>query len=92
MKIYKFTHRGTEVNKISFCEIEDYLIKKGFNINESFYIMADEKEYIYVSNGFVRGLISDTNEIGEWHHYFKLEEDYFVACKMKFPQYSEAIL
>ena len=76
------------MNKIQFCEIEDYLLEKGIDADEAFALMADEKEFVYVSNGFLRGLTSDTNEFGEWHHYFKKEEDgHFVAGKLEFPEH-----
>ena len=85
MKSQKYNIRGTEMNKMQFSEIEDYLEEKGLNVNEIFEMIADEKEFIYVSNGFVRGLTATENEIGEWHHYFQKEEDgNFVAGKMKF--------
>ncbi|HRB60851.1 MAG TPA: hypothetical protein PLP80_15215 [Niabella sp.] len=85
MKIQKYNIRGAEMNKMQFSEIEDYLEEKGLNVNEIFEMIADEKEFIYVSNGFVSGLRSDENEIGEWHHFFKKEEDgNFIAGKMKF--------
>lgn len=85
MKAVKFNHRGTEMNKMHFSEIEDYLEEKGFNVNEVFEKIADEKDFVYVSNGFVRGLKSEENEIGEWHHFFKKEADgHFVAGKLQF--------
>jgi hypothetical protein len=84
MKIQKYNIRGTEMNKMQFSEIEDYLEEKGMNVNEVFALLADEKEYIYVSNGFIKGLTSE-NEHGEWHHYFKKELDgNFVAGKLRF--------
>ena len=85
MKSQKYNIRGTEMNKMQFSEIEDYLEEKGLNVNEIFEMIADEKEFIYVSNGFVSGLRSDENESGEWHHFFKKEEDgSFTAGKLKF--------
>lgn len=76
--------KGTEMNKLQFSEIEDYLIEKGMNVNEVFSLIADDKEYVYVSNGFIRGLKNE-NEAGEWHHYFKKESDgHFVAGKLQF--------
>ena len=84
MKIEKYNIRGTEMNKIQFSEIEYYLEEKGFNVNEAFDLLADEREYVYVSNGFLTGL-SNENTQGEWHHFFKKEEDgNFVAGKMMF--------
>ncbi len=76
--------RGTEINKIPFFEIEGYIEKKGINVNEAFMLMADDQENVYVSNGFVSGLLRDENEPGEWHHYFKKEGNYFEAYKLKF--------
>lgn len=85
MKIQKYNIRGTEMNKIQFSEIEFDLEAKGINVNEAFDLMADEKEFVYVSNGFLRGLSASENDIGEWHHYFKKEADgNFVAGKLNF--------
>lgn len=85
VKIEKYNIRGTEINKMQFSEIEYYLEKKGFNVNKVFQEIADEKEFIYISNGFLRGLTADENEIGEWHHFFKKENDgHFVAGKLQF--------
>lgn len=85
MKLIKYNIRGTEMNKMQFSEIEIYLEEKGLNIDEVFDKIADENEFIYVSNGFVRGLTSEENEIGEWHHYFKKEDDgNFIAGKLNF--------
>lgn len=85
MKTQKYNIRGTEINKAQFSEIEGYLEEKGFNADQWFSMMADENEMIYVSNGFVKGLKSDENEAGEWHHYFKKESDgSFSAYKMSF--------
>lgn len=73
------------MNKLQFSEIESYLEDKGMSVNAAFEMLADEKEYVYVSNGFISGLRSKENEAGEWHHYFKKDEDGdFVAGKMKF--------
>jgi hypothetical protein len=83
MNIQKFFIAGTEMNKMQFSEIESYLEDKGINVMEAFSMLADEKEMIYVSNGFVSGLKSD-NEIGEWHHFFKKEGGHFIAGKFKF--------
>lgn len=85
MKVQTFTHRGSQINKIPFSEIEYDLQDKGFNTNELFCKMADENEFIYVSNGFLRGLNEDVNQDGEWHHYFKKDSDGdFYAEKLKF--------
>ena len=85
MKIDKYNIRGTEMNKMQFSEIADYLEEKGMNVNEVFEMLADEREYIYVSNGFINGLKSNDNEHGEWHHYFKKDIDgHFIAGKLKF--------
>lgn len=84
MKATKFNHRGSEFNKIQFCEIEDYLTQKGLNVDAIFQMIADENEFIYVSNGFVSGLLND-NEDGEWHHFFKKDTDgNFIAGKLRF--------
>ena len=84
MKKQTIYNRGTEINKINFSEIEDKLEEKGFNIMSVFNLIADENENIYVSNGFVRGLLNE-NEPSEWHHYFVKQEDgSFEAEKMYF--------
>lgn len=86
MKVQKFFHRGTEINKIAFSEIEYDLEDKGIDVMKAFMLMADENENVYVSNGFLRGLgAASENEDGEWHHYFKKDEDgSFEAFKFKF--------
>lgn len=85
MDIQKLNIRGTEMNKVQFCEIEDYLQEKNIDVNNAFNILADEKEYIYVSNGFIRGLKNEETEINEWHHFFKKQVDgSFEAGKFQF--------
>lgn len=85
MKSTQFNYRGTTINKIQFSEIEEYLEEKEFNVNNCFNMLADENEFIYVSNGFVRGLTSEENEDVEWHHFFKKDEEgNFEAFKMSF--------
>lgn len=86
MRIEKYIIRGSEFNKIQFSEIEFDLESKGFDVDEAFNLMADEKtEHVYVSNGFLRGLNADVNDAGEWHHFFKKESDgNFKAGKYKF--------
>jgi hypothetical protein len=85
MNAQKYNIRGTEMNKIQFSEIESYLEDKELNVNEIFEQIADEKEYVYVSNGFVKGLLNENNEVGEWHHFFKKDLDGdFVAGKLQF--------
>jgi len=84
MNSFKFNHRGTEINKIAFSEIESYLEEKGINVDQAFFMLADEKEFIYVSNGFVSGLTKDENESGEWHHFFVKEGNTFEAKKFQF--------
>lgn len=77
--------RGKRIYRIPFSEIEDYLVEKGLNSTEIFNLMADENEYVYVSNGFYRGLLNNENDEGEWHHYFRKDEDGdFVAGKLQF--------
>jgi hypothetical protein len=84
MKTLKYNIRGTEVNKIQFSEIESYLEEKGMNVNNVFNQIADEKEFVYVSNGFVSGL-TNSNEPGEWHHFFvKDSSGNFNAGKLYF--------
>ena len=73
------------MNKMQFSEIEEILIEKKFNVQEVFEKIADQNEFIYVSNGFIKGLTSEANEFGEWHHFFKKENDgTFVAGKLQF--------
>ena len=84
MNATKLHIQGTEINKIQFSEIEQYLEEKGLNVDSIFAMIADEKEFIYVSNGFVAGLKKEENENGEWHHYFVNEGGYFSAGKMMF--------
>ena len=84
MKIQKYNIRGTEMNKIQFSDIESYLEEKNINVDFAFNMIADEKEYVYVSNGFVRGLTNE-NTPGEWHHFFKKDADgNFEAGKFQF--------
>ncbi len=80
MKVQKFYSRGSEINKLQFSEIEDYLTEKGLNADEAFNVMADENEYVYVSNGFLRGLTAESNDAGEWHHFFKKDGDNYLEA------------
>jgi hypothetical protein len=57
--------KGSRVFKMQFSEIESYLEEKGFNVDQVFNMMADEKEMVYVSNGFLSALKSETIELGE---------------------------
>jgi len=82
MKTFKFNYRGTEINKIQFSEIESYLEDKGLNTDSAFNMMADENEFVYVSNGFLKGLLNE-NESGEWHHFF-VKENGYEAGKFSF--------
>ena len=85
MRTTKYNVRGTEMNKIQFSEIESYLEDKGLNVDAIFNQIADENEFVYVSNGFVKGLMNEENEAGEWHHFFKKEIDgTFAAGKLNF--------
>jgi hypothetical protein len=84
MKTVQFNHRGTTINKVQFSEVEDILEEKGFNVDNCFNNMADENEFIYVSNGFIFGLNNENNDT-EWHHFFKKDADgNFEAFKMSF--------
>lgn len=84
MKRSIFNHRGTTMNKVAFSEIESYLEEKGINVDAAFLELADDSEHVFVSDGFIRGLMSE-NEAGEWHHYFKKDKDGdFRAFKFKF--------
>ena len=85
MNITKLHIRGSEINKLQFSEIESYIEEKGLNVNAIFQMIADESEMVYVSNGFLRGLMRDENEVGEWHHFFKKDIDgHFIAGKLQF--------
>jgi hypothetical protein len=85
MNIQTLNIRGTQMNKVAFSDIEDLLTDKGIDANEAFSLMADEREFVYVSNGFLRGLNAENLEFGEWHHYFKKSDDNtFEAEKLKF--------
>ena len=84
MKAIQFNHRGTTINKLQFSEVEEIFKEKGFNVNNCFDRMADENEFIFVSNGFLSGLKNENNDT-EWHHFFKKDEDgNFEAFKMSF--------
>lgn len=82
----KFTYRGTEINKIDINSIESLLENKGININEAYSLMGDgQSDFIYVSNGFLRGLNDLDTQPKEWHHYFKKNnDDSFEAFKLNF--------
>ena len=84
MKILNFYHRGTQIVKIQFSEIESYLEEKGIDVNNAFSILADENENIYVSYGFYLGLLNNVNSENEWHHYFKKNGNEFIAGKFQF--------
>lgn len=81
MKVQKIFHRGTEINKMQFSEAEHSLECMGIDLNEAFDKMADEKEYIYISNGFLASLKREVVEQGEWHHFFFGND--FKASKFK---------
>jgi hypothetical protein len=85
MNTQKLNIRGTEIKKLPFSDIEFLLQEKGLNVDLIFSQIADQNEFVYVSNGFLRGLNSTENEIGEWHHYFTKDIDgHFTAGKLKF--------
>lgn len=85
MKTFKIHHRGHEINKIFFWDLEYLFEEKGFDINNIYSLMVDEKEYVYVSNGFIKGLDRKEVENGEWHHYFKKDGNGdFDAFKLNF--------
>ena len=76
--------KGSRIFKLQFSEIESYLEEKGMNVDRCFEMMADEKEMVYVSNGFISALKSEITELGEWHHYFKKDGNDFESFQMKF--------
>ena len=85
MKAQVLNIRGSQINKLQFSEIEPYLEDKGMDVMSVFNTLADENEFIYVSNGFLRGLRDDNNDSGEWHHYFTKDADgNFLASKLQF--------
>jgi hypothetical protein len=47
-------------------------------------LLADESEYVYVSNGFITGLKNNQNSENEWHHFFTKEGKDFTANKFQF--------
>lgn len=83
MKMQKLFISGSEINKLQFSEIDSYIEDLGLNVNEVFEMIADENEMIYVSNGFLRGLAQPVTD-GEWHHFFKKVDGYFIAGKLQF--------
>lgn len=83
MDIQKLNIKGSQVNKIYFSDIEDYLIDCGFDSDELFDIMADSNECIYISNGFLSAVKRNDFEGGEWHHYFIKDND-FEAKRLQF--------
>lgn len=84
MKYTTYQIGGSRINKMQFSEMEDYLIEKGLNVDAIFGMIADENEFVYVSNGFISGLVNE-NEDGEWHHFFKKDIDgHFIAGKLQF--------
>ena len=84
MKTQKIFYKSTEINKIAFSEIESYLEEKGHDVMKAFMLLADENEFVYVSNGFVRGLTRTENEAGEYHHYFIKDGKDYTANKYLF--------
>jgi hypothetical protein len=84
MKIQKLNIRGSVFNKVQFSEICDDLEDLGFDVDSVFNLICDDKEFCYVSNGFLNALRTPIQE-GEWHHFFKKEDDgSFVAGKLNF--------
>ena len=85
MEVTKIYHRGTEINKIQFSEIEYLLEEKNIDVMDAFEQMADSKEFVYISNGFLTGLNADEADFNEWHHFFKKDADgNFEADKFYF--------
>lgn len=83
ISVQKISHRGTEINKISLNDNYDELSE--LNYFNELCLIADEKEIIYVSNGFLNALKKEKFEEGEWHHYFvKDKEGHFEAEKFNF--------
>lgn len=78
-------HRGTEINKVFFYDVEELLESIGLDSNEVYNLLADENEFIYVSNGFCAALKNEEIQNGEWHHYFTKDENgQFEANKLYF--------
>jgi len=50
MKSQQYNIRGTNINKIQFSEIEDYLAEKGIDTNNAFDILVgDNPKNVYMS-------------------------------------------
>lgn len=80
-------NRGTEINKVYFYDVEDLFENLSIDSNQVYNLLADENEFIYISNGFCNALKNSSEDIqnGEWHHYFTKEEDgSFQANKFYF--------
>lgn len=72
---------GSRINKVHISQVCDMMEDKCLNVDEVFGM----DDYAYVSDGFLRGLKAETNEPGEWHHYFTKDTDgLFIAFKMIF--------
>lgn len=84
MNTQKIFYKSTAINKIQFSEIESYLEDKGLDVMKVFFAIADENEFVYVSDGFVKGLKTKENGEGEWHHYFTKDGKDFNANKLFF--------
>lgn len=82
MKTQTIYSRGTQINKIAFSEIEDYIVDLGLNANEVSDALCGDGDFAYVSSGFLRGLKGA--EQGEWHHYFVKADGEFEARKLNF--------
>ena len=85
MKTQLLFSRGSRINKVQWSlDLEDILTEIGFDVNYLFNEMADENEYIYVSNGFLNR-INKEYEDGEWHHFFKKDSfGTFDAFRLSF--------
>lgn len=74
-------YRGTEIKKVHINSVQEYLETKGLDIDTLF----GDDDYMYVSDGFIRGLYAEENTDGEYHHYFTKNYDgTFDAHKMNF--------
>jgi hypothetical protein len=81
MKTEKINYRGTEINKIDFYELEDFLEEKGLYKKVFNNCLNEENGCVYISNGFLLGLKTEENTPNEWHHYFVKQLDGSFECE-----------
>lgn len=86
MNIQKIHNRGTEINKINFYDLEEFLEEKGIYDKAFENLLNEKNDFVYISNGFLYSLRSTEDvQPNEWHHYFKKDESgFFEAFKLMF--------